>query len=213
MLLEPTTKVLQRKRWNLIERMGTETLHSHPKLADPREWPRSHAIFNWPIKSISFPRFAVHRTWTRSRLYNSFRTVLLSTTIQLNVSVTLIWMIKYVQSLLGLSFPTWKAFTGITNYLPYMKMLKLMNHMRTGGLQSFKVNVRPSSLIMSWNAFLHDKKRQSADNASNIVRAGWCLFIGKTLRKRAYLLQNLTRKMITRTRALKVNKPTVEWTF
>ena len=57
-------------------------------------------------------------------------------------------------------------------YLPHMKKLKLMNHMRTGGLQSFKVNVRPSSLIMSHNAFLHDKKRQSADNASNIVRAG-----------------------------------------
>ena len=53
-----------------------------------------------------------------------------------------------------------------------MKKLKLMNHMETGGLQSFKVNVRPSSLIMLQNAFLHDKKRQSADNASNIVRAG-----------------------------------------
>ena len=49
--------------------------------------------------------------------------------------------------------------------------LKLINHMRTGGLQSFKVNVRPSSL-MSWNAFLYDKKRQSADNASTIVCAG-----------------------------------------
>ena len=63
-------------------------------LADLWEWPRSHATFNWPIKSISFPRFAVHRTWTRSRF--SFRTVLLLTTIQLNISVTLIWMIKYV---------------------------------------------------------------------------------------------------------------------
>ena len=50
-------------------------------LVDPRECP-SHATFNWPIKSISFPRFAVHRTWTRSRF--SFKTVLLSTTIQLN---------------------------------------------------------------------------------------------------------------------------------
>ena len=67
----------------------------------------------------------------------------------LNVSVTLIWMIKYVQSLLGLSFPTSKVFTGITNYLPYMKMLQLMNDMGSGGLQSFKVNVRSSSLIMS----------------------------------------------------------------
>ena len=47
-----------------------------------------------------------------------------------------------------------------------------MNHMGTGGLQSFKVNVKPSSLIMSQNAFLHDKKRQSADNASNIECAG-----------------------------------------
>ena len=52
-------------------------------------------------------------------------------------------------SLLGLSRPIWKVFTDITNYLPHMKKLKLMNHMETGGLQSFKVNVRPSSLIMS----------------------------------------------------------------
>ena len=70
-----------------------------------------------------------------------------------------------------------------------MKKLKLMNHMGTGGLQSFKVNVRPSLLIMSKNAFLHDKKRQSADNVSNIVCAGQCLFIGKTLQKRAYLTE------------------------
>ena len=68
--------------------------------------------------------------------------------------------------------PTWKVFTDITNYLPHTKKLKLMNHMGTGGLQSFKVNVRPSSLIMSQIAFPHDKKRQSADNASNIVCAG-----------------------------------------
>ena len=74
-----------------------------------------------------------------------------------------------------------------------MKKLKLMNDMGTGELQSFKVNVRPSSLIMSY-AFLHDKKRQSADNAFNIVCAGSCSFIGKTLRKRAYLLQNLHKK-------------------
>ena len=85
-----------------------------------------------------------------------------------------------------------------------------MNHMGTGGLQSFKVNVTPSSLIM--NAFLHDKKRQSADNASNIVCAG-NVYLLQRLRKRAYLLQNLTRKMITRTRTFKVNKPTVEGTF
>ena len=57
-----------------------------------REWPRSQATFNWPIKSISFPRFAVHRTWTRSQF--SFKIVLLSTTIQLNISVTLIWTIR-----------------------------------------------------------------------------------------------------------------------
>ena len=43
----------------------------------------------------------------------------------------------------------WKVSTDITNHLPHMKKLKLMNHMRTGGLQSFEVNVRPSSLIMS----------------------------------------------------------------
>ena len=47
----------------------------------------------------------------------------MSTTIQLNVRFTLIWMIKYVQyliieSLFGLSHPTWKVFTDITNYLP-----------------------------------------------------------------------------------------------
>ena len=52
-------------------------------------------------------------------------------------------------SLLGLSRPTWKVFTHVTNYLTHMKKLKLMNHIRNGGLQSFKVNVRPSSLIMS----------------------------------------------------------------
>ena len=37
-------------------------------------------------------------------------------------------------SLLGLSRPTWKVFTDITN-LPHMKKLKLMNDMGTGGLQ------------------------------------------------------------------------------
>ena len=57
---------------------------THPEeiLADPWEWPRNHVTFNWPIKSILFLRFALHRTWTRSRF--SFRTVLLSTAIQLN---------------------------------------------------------------------------------------------------------------------------------
>ena len=52
-------------------------------------------------------------------------------------------------SLLGLSRPTSKVFTHITNYLTHMKKLKLMNYMGTGGLQSFEVNVRPSSLFMS----------------------------------------------------------------
>ena len=52
-------------------------------------------------------------------------------------------------SLLGLSRPTWKVFTYITNYLTHMKKLKMINYMGTGGLQSFKVNVRPSSLNMS----------------------------------------------------------------
>ena len=55
-------------------------------------------------------------------------------------------LIKYVQYLLGLTSPTWKVFTDITNYLPHMKKLKLMNHTGTGGLQSFKVNVRPTHL-------------------------------------------------------------------
>ena len=58
----------------------------------------------WLIKSISFPCFAVHRTWTRSRL--SFKTVLLLTTIQLNISVTLIWMIRCVQYLIITSIIT-----------------------------------------------------------------------------------------------------------
>ena len=54
------------------------------------------------------------------------------------------------KSLLGLSRPTWlKVFTDITNHLPHMKKLKLMNHIGTGGLQPFKMNVRQSSLIMS----------------------------------------------------------------
>ena len=52
-------------------------------------------------------------------------------------------------SLLELSRPTWKVFTHKTNYLTHMKKLKLMNYMGTGGLQSFKVNVRPISLTMS----------------------------------------------------------------
>ena len=69
----------------------------------------------------------------------------------------------------------------------------VQNHMGTGGLQSFKVNVRPSSFIISYE-FLHGKKRQSADNASHII----CLFIGKTLRKRGYLLQNLHKKNYNR---------------
>ena len=66
--------------------------------------------------------------------------------------------------MLGLSRLTWEVFTDIANYLLPPEKLKLMNHMGTGGLQSFKVNVRPSSLIMLYNAFLHDKNRQSADN-------------------------------------------------
>ena len=53
-----------------------------------------------------------------------------------------------------------------------MKTLTLMNHMGAEALQSLKVNVGPSSLIMLQNAFLnklHDKKRQSADTVSNIA--------------------------------------------
>ena len=47
--------------------------------------------------------------------------LILSTTIELNnLSVTLIWMIKYGQYLI-IARPTWKVFTDITNYLPHMK--------------------------------------------------------------------------------------------
>ena len=66
-------------------------------------------------------------------------------------------------------FP-WKVFTDITNYLPHMKKLKLMNHMKAGGLQSFKVNVLTYLVVEC--IFLNDKNRQSADNASNLVCAG-----------------------------------------
>ena len=66
------------------------------------------------------------------------------------ISDTLIWMIKYLQYLIIVWIITshLESFTDITNYLTHMKKLKLMNHMGTGGLQSFKVKVRPSSLIM-----------------------------------------------------------------
>ena len=79
------------------------------RLADPREWPRSHTTFNWPIKSSSFPRFVVHRTWTRSRF--SFKTAKY-------IDVTLIWMIKYVQYLIMAWIITshLESFTDITNY-------------------------------------------------------------------------------------------------
>ena len=55
-------------------------------------------------------------------------------------------MIKYVQYLII----TWiitshlELFTGMSNYLPEMKKSKSMNHIGTGGLQSFKVKVRLS---------------------------------------------------------------------
>ena len=70
-----------------------------PLLADPREWPRSHATFNWPIKSISFPRFAVHRTWTRSRFFIQNSSLVDNYSTEY-ISVTFIWMIKYVQYLI-----------------------------------------------------------------------------------------------------------------
>ena len=44
-----------------------------------------------------------------------------------------------------------------------------MNHTETGGIQSFKVNARPSLLNMSQNAFLNDKKGQSTWNVSNLI--------------------------------------------
>ena len=75
-----------------------------------------------------------------------------------------------------------------------MKKLKLMNYMRTGGLQSFKVNARPSSL-----AFLHGKKRQSADNAFNVD----CIL---------FRLMFIYWKDFADA-SFKVNKLTVEWTF
>ena len=37
--------------------------------------------------------------------------------------------------------PPGKFFTDITNYLPHIKKFKLMNHLGTGGLELFKVNV------------------------------------------------------------------------
>ena len=50
-------------------------------------------------------------------------------------------MFNTFESLLGLSFCTWKVFTAIVNYLPDMIKLKLMDQAGTGGLQSFKVNL------------------------------------------------------------------------
>ena len=62
----------------------------------------------------------------------------------------LIWMIKYVQYLIVV----WIITSHLENFyditiLPHIKKSKLMNHVGTGGFQSFKVNVRPSSLLMS----------------------------------------------------------------
>ena len=69
------------------------------------------------------------------------------------ISVTLIWMIKYVQYLIIAwiitSHLVGKFSQNITNHLLHMKKLRLINHMGTGGLQPFKVNVRSRSLIMS----------------------------------------------------------------
>ena len=42
-----------------------------------------------------------------------------------------------------------------------MKKLKLMNHMGTGGLQSFKVNVRQSSLISCRRMHFFMRRRDS----------------------------------------------------
>ena len=40
-----------------------------------------------------------------------------------------------------MDYRTWNFFTGMNIYLPQMMKLMLMNHMGTGGLQSFKANV------------------------------------------------------------------------
>ena len=134
------------------------------------------------------------------------------------ISVTLIWMIKYVQYVIIawiISRPTWKVFTDITNYLTHMKNLKLMNHMGTGGLQSLKVNVRPSSLVLSCRRMHFFMTRR---DSQLIMPPTWYVQVNVYLLERLcgselIFYRTFTRKMITRPRTLKVNKPTVEWTF
>ena len=63
---------------------------------------------------------------------------------QINVTQALIDV--DTSSLLGLSLRTWKDFTGIINYEPNTIKLELMYQTGTVGLQSFKMNVRPSLL-------------------------------------------------------------------
>ena len=84
-----------------------------------------------------------------------------------------------------------------------MKKLKLMNHMGTGGLQSFKVNVRPSSL-MSQNAFLHDKKSQPIMSPTQYVQINVNL-LERLCRSELIFYRTFIRKVITRTRTLNVN--------
>ena len=98
----------------------------------------------------------------------------MSTTIQLNVCVTLIWMIKYVHCL-GYHVPPGKFLQIICRQ--HMKKLKLVNHMETGGLQSFKVKTELTLISCRRMHFSNDKKRQSASNASNLVCAGLPQFI------------------------------------
>ena len=57
-------------------------------------------------------------------------------------------MFNTLKSLLG-SLRTWKVFTGISIHLPDMIKLKSMNYTGTRGLQSFKVHVISSLLIMT----------------------------------------------------------------
>ena len=54
-------------------------------------------------------------------------------------------------SLLRLSLCRWNVYAGIMNYLPDITKMKLMKHTGNGGLQSLKVNVRPSLVVVECN--------------------------------------------------------------
>ena len=118
-------------------------------LADPREWPRGHARFNSPIKSNLGPAL-----WGQSNM-NAFtifiqisslvdrheRTVYY-TTIQLYVSITSLWMIKYVQYLIITSIIT----SHLKSFYRHSKLSATRDEVGTGGLQSFKANISKTEL-------------------------------------------------------------------